>query len=310
MLKERLESCQQAWARFANFGEVRYETSGQNPTAYKLTEPFLEVFAVLNNLQINGAELLPREGPAIFGLIHTHWRDLFYLQWLPTVTVGRTVRTFCRASLLSLDIQEVAEAQATRTQKSFMTDHSKAGILAPLARRGRLAFADYLRCFDIIPVEPHNPFSRINARAIRTVDEELRNGHLIAAFVTPHRKPRLDLLESQRGVDLMMKRHPDVPFYPIAFSGLDKLLGQWTINIGHPFTYRKLMDKDINSDRVMDFIVDQIAEQVVDPDLIPAWRLNRQGGYPREQIELLAKHHNLAYVARVVLGDRPWRQAA
>ncbi len=266
--------------RLDAYKNLGFETPKHSKFHHYASIPFAEILLKVSRAEINGT--LPNEGPAIVVANHVSLKDAFLLHLIAILQAQRTISVFANRSRLEKGVSESEEAKAGRTQEDV------GGI-----RRSFLRW--YLNGFNPIPVDigGTTPESRrVNMAAFKRATEELKAGRLVGIFPQGHRKPDRDLLDMMEGITTLVKMNPDVPIYPVGFSGTDKgLVGKIKINIGEPFTYRDIpaiyRSSRVKTDersRIIELIADRIAEQIEDPALKSAWRLKKLG-WTKEEVE-------------------------
>lgn len=254
--------------RWVSYTEIRYETDRHSKLHHMLSIPFAELLLLTSRAEIRG--ILPKQGPAIVAANHTSGLDPFLLHLLAIVKAERTISSFARRSMLQEGVVDSMEAHARRTQKD------EKGLKWKLRQW-------YLSGFNPIPVDIRNvsaESSRVNLAAFKKATEELREGRMVGIFPQGTRKPELDLLDNLEGIILLGKKNPDVPIYPVGFNGTDKgVFAKFRIHIGQPFTF-----KEMSGEASSDFIARRMAEQITDPSLKSAWRLNHEFGWSRDDV--------------------------
>lgn len=256
--------------RWSAYRNIKFETPEHKRGHHYVSLIPAEILLLLSRAEIKGE--LPREGPGIIAINHESLKDPFLAHLLVVLKGRRTVRFFAHRWRLQEDVEPTEEAKKRRTQNDM------AKIFKRFERW-------YLNGFNPIPVDigGTSPESRrVNREAFETANKELREGRLVGMFPQGTRKPELDLLDMMKGITLLARRNPDVPVVPVGFNGTDgSLTKKLRVNIGPSFTFR---DTPPGVD-FLDFVADRIAEQIEDPSLKSAWRLNRRVGWSKEDIE-------------------------
>lgn len=260
---------------------LKFETDGQIKGVWAYSLPFFQFVRQQSDMEVNGA--LPENGAGLVIGNHISSLDPFWAYYLVAETAHRTMRAWAKRSLLDPSYKETAAADVNRTHCD------KAGGLIK-----RFVVAPYVRSFDLIPatIGGHNVVS------IKQTRKAFDHDQLVWMFPQGHRRPPGDLLSFLPGAAFIVLDRPDLPIYPVGFSGTDKgIFAPKTINIGKPFTKNQIerevpematMTPAEKIERTGLYMVDKIAELVVDEAHKAAWHNGRslmnQFGLGRERL--------------------------
>lgn len=269
--------------------DVRFETDGQIKGVWACSLPFFQFVRLRSDMQVNGE--LPAIGAALIISNHISSLDPFWAYYLAAETAHRSMRAWAKKSLLDPRYKETAKSDAGRTHKDKVDGFiglMNRLVLVPLIK------SPYARSFDPIAAT----IGGQNREAIRETRKALDDDQLIWMFIQGHRRPRGDLLAYMPGAAYLVLGRPDLPIYPVGFSGTEKgIFAPKVLNIGEHFTLNQIreevpqiatMSTTERVERLGLYMVDKIAPLLVDKKHKAAWINGRalmdQFGLGRERL--------------------------
>lgn len=248
--------------------EVRFETPGQVPGVWAYSLPIFQGIGLMSGMQVNGK--FPDKGAGLVISNHISTLDPFWAHCLVAETAQRSIRAWAKISAIDPNKKETALADIGRTHKDS---------LGSLGRR--LIAAPYVRSFDPIPAT----IGGQNRKALRMTRQALNDNQLVWIFIQGHRRPAGDLLAYMPGAAYILKDYPELPVYPVGFSGTDNgLFAPKVMNVGESFTLTQIreeipevadMGEGEQVERVGLYMVDRIAQLVEDERHKAAWENGR-----------------------------------
>ncbi len=231
---------------------VEKEFADPNPFAATLLDPIAATLLVVKTKRyirehqsvVEGCPL-PKKGAAILTGNHHREGDSFKALVHAFNTAGRLISPVVRMSLVkegAVESQEYLESiGALETNKynpiySFVLRHT-GGI-------------------GLLRDNPDRNF-------VRKVHAGLRSGHLIGIYLQPHRYDDCFLRNLQTGAAYFAKKYPDIPVYPIAFSGPPD--GPDKATFIEPYTYNQMRDKygrEISAEELTVMTADMIVSEL------------------------------------------------
>lgn len=225
--------------------EFRQDFSGTNPVAVGIFIAKSLIHAVFNRSIIEGYHL-PGTGPVILTGNHHREEDV-YKGCLAGLRDGRlSTRAVMRKSLVDPDAKESAEYLESIGVKND-----------DLNTRPSRMRAFVLRGIGAHPILRDNP----GLGFVRWGDRVLESGQVLSIFMLPTRNEDCLLRNLQNGPAFFARRHPDVPVYPLAFSGPPD--GPDRVVILPPFTYAQKVresGRGISIEELTVMIADAIVE--------------------------------------------------
>lgn len=221
---------------------VRKEYPKLNPLAAGLLIWKSQSYVRKNNCVIEGY-LLPSTGAAILTGNHHRESDIYKGVQAARLLAGRLgTRSVVKASLIHRNSRESKEyLESIGDKQDYINKYSM----------GR---AFVLRGVGVIPILRDNPGHDF----VRQGDGVLRSHQIFGSFLQETRNDDCCLRNLQTGAAFFARRHPEVPVYPLAFSGPPD--GRDKVTVLKPFTYAEISSgKKLSVGELTIMIADMIA---------------------------------------------------
>ncbi len=227
---------------YEKFLGVRKEYSELNPLAVAI---FLltSTFHTVKHISILEGYPLPKSGAAILTGNHHRDADIYKGCILVRHTAHRLgTRAVVRKSLIDPESRESEEYLKKIGNKQ--DDLNKPNPMRAFVLRG----------LGVIPIPRDNPGHDF----VKKIDEVLKSHQISGLFLQETRNEDCLLRNLQTGAAFFARRHPDVPVYPLAFSGPPD--GPDKVTALKPFTYAEISNGEkISVGELTIMIADMIA---------------------------------------------------
>ncbi len=185
---------------------VRKEFVDPNPKAQAAATTLLVArtkFYVVTHRSILSGSPLPKEGAAIVTGNHQRKADSFKGLQHAINTARRLITPVVKLSLIKEGaIESMAYLESIGAQTEALGEYNPINAFV-------------LRHTGAVGILRDNP----GLSFVRTVDKGLKDQRLMAIYLQPTRNDDCILRNLQPGAAYFAKRHPDVPVFPVAFSG-------------------------------------------------------------------------------------------
>ncbi len=234
---------------------VEKEFADPNPLAATLLDPIAATLLVVKTRRyirkhqsvVEGYPL-PKKGAAIVTGNHHKEGDSFKALEHAIQTAGRLIDVAVKMSLVKKGAVESREY----LESIDAYEDDKDDEYNPI-------YSFVLRHTGAIGLLRDNP----DRNFVRKVHAGLRSGHLIGIYLQPHRYDDCFLRNLQTGAAYFAKKYPDIPVYPIAFSGPPD--GPDKATFIEPYTYNQMRDKygrEISAEELTVMTADMIVSEL------------------------------------------------
>lgn len=222
-----------------------------------------KAYHLFNGFEVVGE--LPKTGPAIVVTNHTSSFDILKMAYVCFTTSERVIRGVARKGLLDPNYRE-PEAVLARTRKKGDSNPAR----LPLLNQTLAFIFNGIGAIPVIRGGERN--SAEDRQFLLACDEVLNSNQLLGIFIQETRVKAGDLENPMPGVNLIARKHPDVPIVPVGIWA--RHFGEKVV-IGPPFTYNELAktsDHRLGAKETTTLIVDRIAANL-HSDVQTKWKV-------------------------------------